>query len=254
MSYQIQELAKLSGISPRTLRHYDQIDLLKPARVDSNGYRKYEQEQVDLLQHILFYRELGVSLSAIKSLLYSSNFDKLKALEEHLSIMIKKREQLDTLITNVRKTIKKEEAGVPMTDKEKFEGFKKNLISENEKTYGAEIRAKYGDTCIDESNEKMLKMTHKEYCSIEDTKNHFETLLKEAFAEGNPSSHVAQEACEAHKNMLLLTWPEGTYSKKAHFALVESFTQDTRFVTYFNNIAPNCAAFFLEAIQVYCRN
>lgn len=83
MEYTVKQLAKIAGVSPRTLRYYDEIGLLKPARINSSGYRIYEKEQVDLLQQILFYRELGVSLDKIKDIIYSPDFNEIEALKEH---------------------------------------------------------------------------------------------------------------------------------------------------------------------------
>ena len=80
MEYTIKKLAGLSGVSTRTLRYYDEIGLLKPARVASNGYRIYGQAQVDLLQQILFYRALEVPLEEIRRMLSDSSFDRRRAL------------------------------------------------------------------------------------------------------------------------------------------------------------------------------
>jgi DNA-binding transcriptional MerR regulator len=80
MEYTIQKLAKLAGVSKRTLRYYDEIDLLKPARINSSGYRIYSQKEVDRLQQILFYRELGVDLHSIKEIMTDPTFDRAKAL------------------------------------------------------------------------------------------------------------------------------------------------------------------------------
>lgn len=73
MGYTVQELARLAGISPRTIRYYDEIGLLKPARFSTSGYRLYGQAEVDRLQQILFYRELGVELKAIKRRICTGN-------------------------------------------------------------------------------------------------------------------------------------------------------------------------------------
>ena len=75
--YTVQKLAQLAGVSGRTLRYYDEIELLKPARINSSGYRIYGQKEVDRLQQILFYRELDMDLDTIKSILSSSSFDEL---------------------------------------------------------------------------------------------------------------------------------------------------------------------------------
>lgn len=163
MEYTVQKLAKLAGVSPRTLRYYDEIGILKPARINSSGYRIYGQSEVDKLQQILFYRELGVALDKIKEILNSPSFDSIKALREHREKLLKKREQIDLLIANVEKTIALREGRIEMSDKEKFEGFKQRMIDENEKKYGKEIREKYGDDTVDKSNAKFLNMTEEQY-------------------------------------------------------------------------------------------
>ena len=105
MEYTIKELSKISGISTRTLRYYDQIELLVPPRLSSSGYRIYGENEVDLLQQILFYRELGVSLGEIKNLLNSPDYDKEKSLQDHLDALLQKKDRIETLINNVSETI-----------------------------------------------------------------------------------------------------------------------------------------------------
>ncbi|MDF2532758.1 MAG: transcriptional regulator, MerR family protein, partial [Clostridia bacterium] len=144
MEYTVQKLANLAGISTRTLRYYDEIGILKPARINSSGYRIYGQKEVDRLQQILFFRELGVDLDSIKNIVTAPTFDGAAALKEHREKLLEKRAQLDALIENVNKTIAVTEGRIKMTNKEKFQGFKKNMIEENEKKYGKEIREKYG--------------------------------------------------------------------------------------------------------------
>ncbi|RKJ34566.1 MerR family transcriptional regulator, partial [Butyricicoccus sp. 1XD8-22] len=105
MEYTISKLAKLANVSARTLRYYDEINLLKPARISSAGYRIYGQQEVDQLQQILFFRELDVDLETITSIMNDPNFDKSKALQSHLRELIQKRSRLDKLIGVVEKTI-----------------------------------------------------------------------------------------------------------------------------------------------------
>jgi len=132
MEYSVQQLAQMAGVSKRTLRYYDEIGILKPARINSSGYRIYGRPEVNQLQQILFYRELGVNLEQIKQIITESSFDSLKALKDHRHKLLKKRAQLDLLIANVEKTIRAAEGRITMTDSEKFEGFKQKLIEENE--------------------------------------------------------------------------------------------------------------------------
>ena len=91
MEYTVQKLGLMAGISTRTLRYYDEIGILKPARINSSGYRIYGQAEVDKLQQILFYRELGVSLENIKDIVNDPSFDCLKALGEHREKLIEKK-------------------------------------------------------------------------------------------------------------------------------------------------------------------
>lgn len=139
MEYTVQKLGKLAGISTRTLRYYDQIGLLKPARINASGYRVYGQTEVDRLQQILFYRELGVNLNEIKRIIDAPTFDSFQALKEHRRQLLDKKSQLELLIANVDKTIAAREGRITMTDQEKFEGFKEKLIEENERKYGKEF-------------------------------------------------------------------------------------------------------------------
>ncbi|HEV8052077.1 MAG TPA: MerR family transcriptional regulator, partial [Parachlamydiaceae bacterium] len=83
MVYTVTKLAKISGVSIRTLHWYDHIDLLKPAYYGANGYRYYEEEQLLILQQILFFRELGFELKQIQKLLARGDFDKIVALSSH---------------------------------------------------------------------------------------------------------------------------------------------------------------------------
>ena len=128
MDYTINELSKISGISARALRYYDQIGLLVPERISSNGYRIYSGNEVDILQQILFYRELGVRLDEIKKLINAPEYDKEKSLLIHLDALLNKQKQIGTLIQNVRKTIEALKGVTVMSDKEKFEGFEKKSI------------------------------------------------------------------------------------------------------------------------------
>lgn len=127
IEYTVQKLARLAGVSARTLRYYDEIGILKPARINSSGYRIYGQNEVNRLQQILFYKELGVSLDVIKDIVTSPNYDGLKALRDHREQLLSKRKRLDVLIANVEKTIASMEGRITMTDQEKFEGFKQEV-------------------------------------------------------------------------------------------------------------------------------
>jgi len=249
MEYTVQKLGKLAGISTRALRYYDEIGILKPARINSSGYRIYGQKEVDTLQQILFYRELGINLEAIKNIITSPSFDNTNALKEHREKLLAKRDQLDMLIANVDKTIASTEGRIKMSNKEKFEGFKQNMIDENEKKYGREIRAKYGDKVIDESNKKFKNMTKEQYDEFEKLGLEVINTLKAAFTTGDPAGELAQKAASLHRTWLNYSW--SSYSKEAHAGLAQMYVDDERFTAYYDKEQPGLAVFLRDAIFIY---
>jgi DNA-binding transcriptional MerR regulator len=249
MEYTIQKLASLAGVSTRTLRYYDEIGILKPARINSSGYRIYGQEEVNRLQQILFYRELGVGLDSIKEIVTVPTFDGARALREHREKLLEKREQLDLLITNVDKTIALTEGRITMSNKEKFEGFKKKMVEDNEKKYGKEIRDKYGKESVEASNAKVMNMTEEQYQEVTALAEQIHTTLAEAFKTGDPAGELAQKAADLHKQWLTYYWKD--YSKEAHAGLAQMYVDDERFTAYYDKEQPGTAVFLRDAIHIY---
>ncbi len=123
MSYTVKKLAKMSGVSIRTLRFYDAIGLLKPASRRSNNYRYYEDEQVLMLQQILFYRELDFSLHDIQRMISSDDFNKIDALISHKQILTQSLHRTSNLIKTIDQTIAHLKGKITMRDEELFAGF-----------------------------------------------------------------------------------------------------------------------------------
>lgn len=249
MEYTVQKLGRIAGISTRTLRYYDEIGILKPARINSSGYRIYGQAEVDRLQQILFYRELGVSLEQIKKIVTSPHFDAAAALKEHHARLLDKRKQLDALIANVEKTIAASEGRKKMTDQEKFEGFKMKLIDENERKYGKEVREKYGEEAVDRSNAEFKNMTPKQYEELSRLSEEVLSTLAEAFKQGDPAGELAQKAADLHRQWLTYFWKE--YSKEAHAGIAQMYVDDERFKAYYDRDQPGTAEFLRDAIHIY---
>lgn len=249
MEYTVQKLGELAGISTRTLRYYDEICLLKPARVNSSGYRIYGQAEVDRLQQILFYRELGVSLEVIKNIVTAPTFHAAVALQQHREKLLEKRAQLDLLIANVEKTIAFTKGDIKMADKEKFEGFKQKMIEENENKFGEEIRKKYGNETIEKANQKFKNMTEDEFKRVTILERQVKEALAEAFASGDPAGPLAQKAAELHKNWLSYYW--SSYSSEAHAGLAQMYVEDERFKAYYDQDQPGKAEFLRDAILIY---
>lgn len=250
MEYTVHQLSQLAGISARTLRYYDEIDLLKPAKINASGYRIYGPREVDKLQQILFYRELGMSLKEIRAIINDPTFDREKALEEHREKLLQKRKQLDLLIANVEKTIAFAKGRINyMSDQEKFEGFKQKLLEENERKYGQEIRAKYGEEAVERSYQKFKAMTKEQYQELTELNTKLMETLEEAFKTGDPGGELAQKAADLHRQWLCYYWD--SYSKEAHRGLAQIYVDDERFTAYYDKNQPGLAAFLRDAILIY---
>lgn len=252
MEYTVNRLAQVSGVSKRTLRYYDEIGLLRPERVNPNGYRIYGQMQVDLLQQILFYRELGLPLEEIREIVKNPGFDREKALEEHLTALLQKKRQTEILIYNVRKTLDSMKGRAIMSDKEKFEGFKRDLIKENEEKYGREVREAYGEEAVEASNRKLAGMSKEEWKKQEDLSGEIMETLKAAMAEGDPAGKAAQKACDLHRQWLCMFWSDSAYSREAHRGMGEMYAADERFKAYYDRIQDGAAEFLRDALNIYC--
>jgi DNA-binding transcriptional MerR regulator len=124
MAYTVRQVARLSGVSVRTLHFYHELGLLKPACVSANGYRYYEEPQLLTLQQVLFFRELGFELKEIKSILGRANFEQAAALESHRTILVKNLARTQTLIATIDKTIEYVRGTKEMSSEEMFAGFR----------------------------------------------------------------------------------------------------------------------------------
>ncbi|WP_409298605.1 MerR family transcriptional regulator [Peribacillus sp. SCS-26] len=251
MEYSIRKLAGIAGISSRALRYYDEIGILKPARLSSSGYRIYGSAEIDRLQQILFYRELGVGLEKIKEILSDPEFDGMAALRQHREQLLKKRRQLDLLISNVEKTILRKEGMEEMMDEEMFEGFIETLIDDNEKKYGEEIRKKYGKKAVEESNHNLKHKTQEEFQAAAKVEVEMLSKLRVAMKTGDPGGQPAQEAAELHKQWLSFYWV--SYSREAHAGLAQMYVDDERFKAYYDAGEQGTAEFLRDAVMIFIR-
>lgn len=252
MEYGIRQLAALAGVSARTLRYYHQIGLLPPARVGENGYRYYGPAQVDLLQQILFYRQRGFELEAVRALVYQPGFDRLAALQEHLARLTAQRDGLDALIRTVNNTIASMKGEIEMSDEQKFAAFKQNLVAQNEAQYGAEVRAKYGDPAADAANQALLNMTEAEYRHFKELEENILQALRQAVAAGaDPAGEAGRAVAALHAEWLRMSWHK--YQPAMHLGLVDLYLADERFAAYYNGGCPGCAEFLNRAVHHWVR-
>ena len=249
--YKINDISKLAGISTRTLRYYDTIGLLMPSKIADNNYRLYSEKEIDTLQQILFYKELGFSLSEIKDIVNDDNFDFLEALYFHKEKLQLKQERLSKLLETINKTIKHELGETKMSNDEKFQNLKDNLIKENEEQYGKEAKELYGEETVELSYEKMRKMSKWEFNEANRIGKEINILLARALTTKDPSSTQSKEVCALHQKWIKMYWNE--YSIEAHLGLVKMYTEDERFKAYYENVGEGATAFLYEAMKLYLK-
>lgn len=249
--YTVKELAQKTGLTPRTLRYYDAIGLLHPARATGNDYRLYGPQEIDRLEQILLYRAMGVPLEEIRHILDAPGFDRAGALRGHLERLLERRREVEELIHMVCRTLEDMEGGSHMSDKERFESMKRQAVRENEAAYGQEVREKYGDEAADSCAARVTGMTEEAWNQMKAEEEGYQAALRRAAASGDPAGVDAQEAVRLHGQWLGHFWKPEAVTPQAHIALIEMYGQDPRFADYYEAIAPGCTAFFAKAAQAY---
>ncbi|GKU77542.1 MerR family transcriptional regulator [Paenibacillus sp. L3-i20] len=239
----VKEVADLVGISVRTLHHYDEIGLLVPDQLTESGYRIYSEQNLELLQQILFFRELDFPLKKIKEIILSPSFDRLEALTMHEKMLQEKRSQLDRLLKTVAKTIQHAKGGITMSNKEKFQGFD---FSNN--PYEQEARERWGGKVVDDSNAKLNAKKDKE--GFQETFNELYRKLAAVRHEG-PASVAAQTTIG---EWYVLLNKMGSYSFEAFKGLGQMYVDDERFTKNIDQFGEGLALFMRDAMAVYADN
>ena len=246
MAYTVKKLAKLSGVSARTLHHYDAIGLLKPAFYGLNNYRYYEEPQLLLLQQILFYRELGFSLNDIQAILARDDFDKVKALQSHKKVLEQNINHVKTLIETIDKTIAHIEGDVKMKDEELYYGFDPEKQKEHEK-YLVE-KGIVTQAFLDECNQKVKNWSDKEKNAFVQDIERIMGALVDALDEGvKPSDPSVQSLMREHYEWICRTW---TPNKERYLELVDLY-QTKDFRTFYDKRHPALLAFMVEAMKAF---
>jgi phosphoribosylaminoimidazole-succinocarboxamide synthase len=136
MGYTVKVVAEMAGVSVRTLHHYDRVGLLRPAATSPAGYRLYSDADLERLQQVMFFRELGFSLQDVKAIIDSPTFDRAEALRAHRRLLVEQQGRLGRLVELVDHTIASIEKGEPMSNRERFGAFDDARLNE----YRKEVR------------------------------------------------------------------------------------------------------------------
>jgi len=235
-------VADLVGISVRTLHHYDEIGLLAPDQMTYSGYRVYSDQNLEALQQILFFRELGLPLKEIKEWIQNPSFDRLEALRLHRCNMLERRDRLDQLIATLDKTILHEKGEIQMTNVERFKGF-----NFGHNPYEREARERYGDKAVEESNARMGKLSKGEQEALGDEMNAIYWRLSD-LRDQAADSDAAQAAI---KEWYIFLNRMGNYSLDAFKNLGQMYVDDERFTKNIDQFGEGLAQFMRDAMAVF---
>lgn len=243
-TYSIGELAKLAGVSIRTLRYYDKIGLLKPIDQAESNYRYYGKDELYRLQQILFYKELDFELKKIKKLLDDPDFDRLKALTFQRKQIVNRKERLDKLLVTIDKTIKdlKEEKHM-LTDEELYEGFSKEEIQKIKQ----EVTQKYDPEVVAESNRNVSKMS----------KNDFDAIKTEQIQQAKELADLMHLPVDSAEVQAVIKRHHQTNEKfyktnaEMYKGLADMYVSDVRFTEFYDKHQQGLAQFLKEAMYVY---
>lgn len=247
MDWSIQDIARLSGTTSRTLRHYDDIGLLEPSRIGSNGYRYYDEHALSRLQRILLLRELGLGLPAIAEVLAGQR-DNADALLSHLHWLHKEKERLDRQIAAVETTITKLEGGEQLMAEEMFDGF-------DHTQYKDEVEERWGKDAYAKSDAWWRSQSEGEKRDWKQRAADLGAAWIEAAQSGiDPASEEAQAVAQRHFEWLrgIPGTPGGgsTGPTKEYFVgLAEMYVADDRFAVNYGGTEG--ATFVRDAMKVY---
>ena len=240
----VSEVAKLTGVTVRTLHYYDEIGLLKPSKVTEAGYRLYSNADLEILQQILFFRELDFSLSDIREIMLNPTFSRETALQNHRELLLQKRKHIDGLISLVDKTLKGD-------NDMSFKQFDTTEIKNARKEYAAEAKQRWGKSdAYTEYEEKVSAYDDPQWKLLNGEGSY---ILRE-FGENrhlDPASKEAQALVKKWQEFITANFYNCT--KAILSCLGEMYIGDDRFTQNIDRYGQGTALFMATAIEIFCQ-
>jgi len=248
VAYTVKKVAELAGVSVRTLHHYDEIKLLRPASVSQAGYRLYTDQDLERLQQILFFRELGFSLTETKAILDNPQFDRRAALLTHKKLLVERQRRLGQLIQSVEQTIEAMERGIPMKKESMFDGFDMSEIEKHKEQYKDEVRAKYPKEIVEESERRVARYGKSDWAAIQAEGGAINLAMADLMGH-DPASPEVQAVIGRWFNLINDRFY--TCTPEIFRGLGDLYVQDERFTAFYDKVKPGLAPFMREAMQIY---
>ncbi|MEE1828406.1 MerR family transcriptional regulator [Streptomyces sp. BE20] len=242
--YAVGAVAKFAKVTVRTLHHYDEIGLLSPRGRTRAGYRRYDEADLDRLQRILFYRELGFPLEEIAAVLDDGSVSPSEHLRRRHRLLTDRIARLQELAAAVEHAMEAEKMGIQLTPEEKFEVFGDSYREEWETE--AEQRWGSGDAWA-ESRRRTGGYGKADWERIKAEGDALNARLAEAFTAGEPAGGgPAADLAEAHRQQITDNFYACGY--EMHRCLAEMYVADPRFTAVYDGLAPGLAQWLHDAI------
>lgn len=244
MVYTVKKLARLAGVSVRTLHYYDEIGLLKPSSIGENGYRYYAEEALLRLQQILFFRELDFSLGDIQTLLDQPGFDVTTALQTHKQALQNQIHRLNGLVQTIDNTLLHVKGKLPMKPKELFAAFDE----ETQKRYEQEAYTLYDPTIVKASHRRWQSYSAEQKAQIgAEGETVYRDLL--ALMDQSPESVQVQEVIARWRQHIRYFYEP---TVEIMLGLAQGYAEDPAFVDVYRQLHPDMPEFLRRAIEHYC--
>ena len=244
-SLTVGAVARLAGITVRTLHHYHDIGLLTPSGRSDAGYRRYADADLERLQRILFFRELGFGLDQIKEAVTDGAADASAHLRRQHAMLLKRIGRLQRLASAVEKALEARPMGINLTPEERLEVFG----DFDPDAHAAEVEERWGDTdAYRESARRARGYTKADWEAIKAEGQAAIDALVAAMQAGKPADSTgAMDAAEAHRAQIARWFYPCSY--EMHVGLAEMYLADPRFTATYEKIAPGLAQYVHDAIR-----
>ncbi|MDO5690151.1 MAG: MerR family transcriptional regulator [Tissierellia bacterium] len=246
-----KEVTKMTGVSVRTLHHYDQIGLLMPDRDPDNGYRVYSDEDLDRLQQILFFKACGFPLAQIKKLIDHPDFDRFEAFKMQKKALLHERNRIEGMIGLLERTMRSMRGGEILKREEKFEGFD---FTSN--PYEEEARMRWGDQGINQANEYLERIGDEGKRELGNQMNEIFRMLS-AVRHEDPASDAAQNAVKKLYVFFNQDFGNGYshgYTPESFGNLGQMYVDDPRFTESIDRFGEGLASFLAKAMGIFAAN
>nr|WP_176444382.1 MerR family transcriptional regulator [Rhodococcus kyotonensis] len=240
----VGEVARLVGISVRTLHHYDQIDLVVPSGRTSKGYRSYSASDVERLHRVLTYRELGFPLDEIATLLDDPSIDTMAHLKRQRQLLDARIDRLHQMAAAVDKMMEAKKMGIQLTPEEQREVFGDDWLGDE---YAGEAEERWGQTeAWKQSQSRTASYSKEDWKRVKAETDALEADFATALTEGVPAdSDRAAELAERHRASIEQYYDCGY---EMHVCLGEMYIADERFTKHYDDVAPGLAQYLRDAI------